>query len=113
MRKPEPKLLTLIFLFSILLYVPFQLFAQTQSSYLVRKVNLKGLPADTYFEGMVQDDDGFIWIGTLSGLYRYDGSNVTRFLRDPSDSNSLTHNYAKTLAKDTSGNIWIGTAAAQ
>ncbi|MBI5470863.1 MAG: hypothetical protein HY961_00815 [Ignavibacteriae bacterium] len=58
---------------------------------------------------MVQDDDGFIWIGTLSGLYRYDGSNVTRFLRDPSDSNSLTHNYAKALTKDTRGNIWVGT----
>jgi ligand-binding sensor domain-containing protein len=98
-----------IFLFAIHPYIPSDLTAQTPPSFLVRKVNLKGLPADTYFEGMVQDDDGFIWIGTLSGLYRYDGSRVTRFVRDPSDSNSLTHNYTNALAKDTSGNIWIGT----
>ena len=80
-----------------------------KNSFLVKKVNLKGLPPETNFYSLAQDDDGFLWIGTLSGLYKYDGSRVSRFLRDPSDSNSLTHNFAKTLAKDQKGNIWIGT----
>ncbi|MEP7377755.1 MAG: two-component regulator propeller domain-containing protein [Chitinophagaceae bacterium] len=80
-----------------------------KNNFLVKKINLKGLPPETNFYSLVQDDDGFVWIGTLSGLYRYDGSGISRFLRDPSDSNSLTHNFAKTLAKDQKGNIWIGT----
>ncbi len=83
--------------------------AQTQSSFLIKKVQIKGLPSEAYFSTVHQDNDGFLWIGTLSGLYRYDGTRVTKFLRDPSDSNSLTHNFAKSLAKDARGNLWIGT----
>lgn len=83
--------------------------AQPQTSFLLKKVQVKGIPSEAFFSSIAQDDDGFLWIGTLSGLYRYDGLNVIRFLRDPSDSNSLTHNFAKTLTKDPKGNIWIGT----
>ncbi|MEP7108257.1 MAG: two-component regulator propeller domain-containing protein [Ferruginibacter sp.] len=83
--------------------------AQNQNAYLIKKVNLKGVPIETNFSSVIQDDDGFLWLGGLNGLYRFDGSRVTRFLRDPADTNSLTHNYASTLAKDRKGNIWIGT----
>ena len=77
-------------------------FSQVSNDFLVKKVTLKGLPIEADFSSMQQDDDGFLWLGGLSGLYRYDGMHVTRFLRDPSDTNSLTHNYARTLAKDHS-----------
>src|SRR2546423_11790309 len=30
---------------------------------------------------MAQDKQGFLWIGTQSGLFRYDGHGVTRFGR--------------------------------
>ena len=83
--------------------------AQSQHEFLVKKVNLVGVPPGIDFNSMLQDDDGFLWLGTLSGLFRYDGTRMTRFLRDPADSNSLTHNYASTLTKDRKGNIWIGT----
>ena len=85
------------------------LFSQPQSSFLVKKVTPKGLPPETGFNCMQQDDDGFMWLGSLSGLYRYDGLRLIRFLRDPGDSNSLSHNYANSLSKDQNGNIWIGT----
>ncbi len=83
--------------------------ANSQSKFLIKKISLKGLPDDSYFSSVQQDDDGFLWIGTLSGLFRYDGTRVVRFLYDPADSNSLGNNYASTLSKDREGNIWIGT----
>lgn len=94
----------------LLLLFPFvSLMAQAHLSYIMQKVNLKGLPTHTPFYSLQQDKDGFLWIGSLSGLYKYDGSRITRFLRDPGDTNSLSHNYTKSLVSDKDGNTWIGT----
>jgi ligand-binding sensor domain-containing protein len=103
------KCLTVPILIIILVLSGYRLYSQNSSSYLVRKVSLKNVPIDADFSSLQQDNDGFLWLGGLSGLYRYDGSRITRFLRDPADSNSLTHNYANTLSKDSAGNIWVGT----
>ncbi len=83
--------------------------AQSPNNFLIKKLQVKGLPTEAFYCTLEQDDDGFIWIATISGLYRYDGSRVKRFLRDPSDTNSMTHNYVTSLVKDKKGNIWIGT----
>ena len=58
---------------------------------------------------ILQDSQGFLWIGTQDGLNRYDGRQfkVYRHLRN--DTNSLTHSYINTLVEDRQGNIWIGT----
>ncbi len=34
---------------------------------------------------ILQDSQGFIWIGTLNGLDRFDGYDVTIFKHDPAD----------------------------
>ena len=41
-----------------------------------------------------QDDKGFIYFGTASGLDRYDGYSVRSFTRDDSDSTALHDGYA-------------------
>ncbi len=53
---------------------------------------------------MVQDKYGYLWIGTLGGLSRYDGNNFTSYtVRD-----RMSNNTVNALAIDTKGNIWIG-----
>ncbi|WP_290792478.1 hybrid sensor histidine kinase/response regulator transcription factor [Flavihumibacter sp. UBA7668] len=47
-----------------------------------------GLP-QSYISSIVQDDDGFLWIGTLDGLSRYDGRSFRNFRNNPADSNSI------------------------
>ena len=39
-----------------------------------------------------QDQDGFIWIATLSGLNRFDGYEIVSFFNHPGDSLSLSSN---------------------
>ncbi len=39
-----------------------------------------------------QDANGFLWLGTLDGLNRYDGYNFTIFKNDPNNSNSVAAN---------------------
>lgn len=58
---------------------------------------------------IVQDKDGFIWIGTRGGLNRYDGYEFKIFNQVPGDSNSLVNPSIETLFVDSKGNIWIGT----
>lgn len=58
---------------------------------------------------ILQDQKGFIWIGTQDGLNRFDGYEFKVFRNVIGDSTSLSHNYARTLFEDSKGNIWIGT----
>jgi len=58
---------------------------------------------------IVQDDLGYLWIGTNNGLNRYDGRTVKSFKADPFDLSSLPDSKITTLYKDKRGYIWIGT----
>ncbi len=57
-----------------------------------------------------EDRYGFIWFGTIHGLYRYNTAEVQKFTRDPSDSTSITSNSIRTIFNDRNGTLWIGTA---
>ncbi len=57
----------------------------------------------------LKDKHGFMWIGTLDGLNRYDGYRITKFNINNTDSNSLSNGTIRALAEDGSGRIWIGT----
>ncbi len=50
-----------------------------------------------------QTTDGYIWVGTYSGLYRYDGSSFARFSLDEK-MNSVMQLYT-----DSKKRLWIGT----
>ncbi len=58
---------------------------------------------------MMQDQKGFLWIGTMYGLVRYDGLRYTVFRHDPADSTSLSHDDIVALYEDDQEEIWIGT----
>lgn len=64
-------------------------------------------------QGMVydilQDKEGFIWVGTKDGLNRYDGYTFKVFTNDRSDSRSLSSNSINKLFEDSKGRIWVGT----
>ncbi|OWY22389.1 hypothetical protein C7N43_09440 [Sphingobacteriales bacterium UPWRP_1] len=57
---------------------------------------------------MIQDSDGFIWIGTLSGLNRYDGNRFKVFTHNPNDPYSPSGNLVTGLLQDSEGRIWVG-----
>jgi signal transduction histidine kinase/ligand-binding sensor domain-containing protein len=64
-----------------------------------------GLPTKTV-AALLQSRDGYLWIGTYEGLFRYDGVNYTRI-----DSQRLTtwHDLAVTaLYEAPDGTLWLG-----
>ncbi|MBR1440443.1 MAG: response regulator [Lachnospiraceae bacterium] len=61
-----------------------------------------GLQSSTA-NAIAQTSDGYIWVGTYSGLYRYDGIKFERFSPDNGISNVMK------LFVDSTGRLWIGT----
>lgn len=53
---------------------------------------------------ITQDDDGNLWIGTLSGLTQYNGREFKTYSR----TDSLAEDWITALCKDKKGNIWLG-----
>ncbi len=64
-------------------------------------------------QGMVydilQDKEGFLWVGTKDGLNRYDGYSFKVFTNDPYNTKSLSSNSINKLFEDSKGRIWVGT----
>src|SRR3972149_5210348 len=56
---------------------------------------------------IVQDKEGFIWIGTADGLNRYDGINFRIYRKIIHDSTSLQDNSITSLFVDSKGALWI------
>ncbi|MCP4348175.1 MAG: hypothetical protein GY795_21950 [Desulfobacterales bacterium] len=67
-----------------------------------------GLPHNTV-RAIVQDQQGFIWIGTRDGLARYDGIAFKVYKHDRDNPNSITDNHVRGIIVDPSGILWVGT----
>ena len=61
---------------------------------------------------ILQDSQGFLWLGTEDGLDRYDGYEIKRYMHDRNRPGGLPSNWIGALAEDASGILWIGTADA-
>lgn len=68
----------------------------------------RGVPAEVVTT-LYQDRDGFIWIGSRSGLALYDGETFTLFEHDIADPSSLSDNAVRTVYEDSWGQLWVGT----
>ncbi len=58
---------------------------------------------------LLQDRQGYLWIGTQDGLNRYNGYTLTQFKHDPDNPTSLSHSSIIALYEDRAGFLWIGT----
>jgi diguanylate cyclase (GGDEF)-like protein len=69
------------------------------------------LPTTMLVTQMLQADDGILWLGTQSGLVRWDGYRFKTFVADADTPGSLPDSMITALHKDSRGRIWIGTSA--
>ncbi|MCP4216415.1 MAG: PAS domain-containing protein, partial [bacterium] len=65
-----------------------------------------GLPPDC-ISFICRTADGYIWLGTLNGLLRFNGKTSRAFNRD--NTPEMTNNRISALCASKNGGLWIGT----
>ncbi|MDR1880230.1 MAG: response regulator [Tannerellaceae bacterium] len=101
---------TLVFIFIYLFVGGKELKAQpdTQSKIAYLYTAENGL-SSTKVTRLMQDNNGFIWIGTEDGLNRHDGFNFVIYKKRQGDTLSLKSNHITSLFQDSNGRLWVGT----
>lgn len=102
---------TIIFTFALIINVVFTAFSldphKTINQYGHNVwFRQNGLPANAVNVGL-QGRDGYLWLGTSAGLYRFDGVNFTPVNTNPKDSKVIETISTLCLSRDSS--LWVGT----
>ena len=79
----------------------FSLDAQT---YFFDNYNVRDGLAQSNVYDVIQDNKGYIWLGTASGASRFDGAGFINYSKDE----GIAENGVRTLIQDPKGNIWMG-----
>ena len=100
--------INIAFLF-ILAWLPIHLTAQLNTGNLRQYTELDGLPSAEVGE-VLADRFGYIWVGSINGLARWDGYEFKRFLTNPNDPKSIKGLVVWSLYEDSKGMLWVGTS---
>lgn len=73
-------------------------FAQARNSPVIQKINHENGLSDNNIQCMSRDKNGFMWIGTSSGLNLLDRSDIAVFKIIRDDSKSISKNFIKYIS---------------
>ncbi|MGL5328692.1 MAG: ligand-binding sensor domain-containing protein [Peptostreptococcaceae bacterium] len=84
------------------------------TAYNLENINFRSLTIEdglsqSTVETMIQDNKGYIWIGTNDGLNKYNGYDFIEYSYDINDKNSISNNYIVDIVQDQDNFIWVST----
>jgi ligand-binding sensor domain-containing protein/signal transduction histidine kinase len=82
---------------------------QAQQNIRLEQILVKDGLSQADIKCILQDNDGFLWIGTRDGLNKYDGNKFTHYGGRFNDPTALYFNQILDLKPDPNGNIWIAS----
>ncbi len=103
MKRRSAKFVVLLVFICLL----FPAFGQTQFNF--EQFTVEDGLARNNIHAICRDYQGYIWIGTVEGLNKFDGANMYSYFRDPNQENSLPDDNISFIVEDDSLNLWIGT----
>jgi len=78
-----------------------------QESFSFDRINAEDGLSDNQAICIHQDKEGVIWIGTMTGLNRYDGKTLKTFTQSSSDNNTFYNQRIAEIEEDNYGNLWL------
>jgi signal transduction histidine kinase/ligand-binding sensor domain-containing protein/DNA-binding response OmpR family regulator len=82
--------------------------AAAQSIKFTAITSRDGLSSNT-INGILKDDDGYMWFATPEGVDRYNGRDIKGYGFNTGTPATVQAKEATSLYKDRSGRIWVGT----
>ena len=113
MKKSKSALSCTSFLFAIffVLFSTGQIFALEASSHISQYGHTVWRIQGGYFGSqpyaITQTTDGYIWVGTRDGLFKFDGVRFARWAGEPGEH--LPSSFVASLLGARDGSLWIGT----
>ncbi|HOT97405.1 MAG TPA: two-component regulator propeller domain-containing protein [bacterium] len=93
---------------SALLICSVSAFAQDRAFRFESLTTADGLSSN-HITCIYQDHLGYLWIGTVDGLNRYDGEEVLNWYHHPLDSSSIYCNSITCIFEDREHRFWVAT----
>ncbi|WP_288360090.1 two-component regulator propeller domain-containing protein [uncultured Bacteroides sp.] len=88
-----------------------KLSAVNSSFFYYKQLGIKEGLSQSKVQAILNDHRGYLWIGTESGLNRYDSNHLKQYLHQQGDSTSLPSNEILFIAEDSLYNLWVATKA--
>ncbi len=95
------------FLFFLITLCPASLISLFAQNYTLSNWTVEDGLSSNETRGLLQDQEGFIWVATAHGLNKFNGYTFKNHRYNPSDSTSMGANYITSIWQDGEGNIWI------
>ena len=89
--------------------MPISVSAQSSKTETFETLSIDEGLSNEYVRTIFQDSKGYMWIGTIDGLNRYDGERITVYNCSIDSENSLSSTYINDIEEDSMGNIWVAT----
>ncbi|WP_371187911.1 EAL domain-containing protein [Thalassotalea maritima] len=58
-----------------------------------------------------QQSNGYIWLATAKGVFRYDGHDFQHFFYSPGEAHHISNNFVLDIVEDADGYLWLATEA--
>jgi signal transduction histidine kinase/ligand-binding sensor domain-containing protein len=95
------------YLYRVILFIALIILALQANVYAEDSIKVEHpFNTGTYNIMMTQDKEGFLWVGTITGVIQYDGYNMKMYKAGPG---SLASPGAPSIYVDSEGLIWIAT----
>ncbi len=98
-----------IFILIIIIIIQIPVSNGQQTDLRFDKISRNQGLSQSEVNSICQDSDGFIWIGTLDGLNKFDGYNITVYRKNSDILNCISNNFIQSIFEDNHGKLWIGT----
>ncbi len=103
------RLIKNILIYLWIIIISFQVCYGQKAANLFRHIDSDLGLSNNQINTIHQDNKGFVWFATKSGLNRYDGYNFKVFKNNPNDSKTIPDNSIIDLFEDHLGILWLFT----
>lgn len=110
-RRPSPlkPYAWLIFLFCTTLQHGYVLSQHITKDARFRRLTENVQLSNLNITAVAEDSKGFLWVGTMDGLNRFDGYDFRIYRNIEGDTTSLVKNRVETIYEDSEGVLWVST----
>ena len=91
----------------LLLLLPLIYSVNGQGSFQFERLDSSDGLSDNQAICIHQDKEGFVWIGTYSGLNRYDGNSFKTFQQERSNNTPVNDQVVMVIEEDNYGHLWL------